>query len=758
MLYSLRYPKMTLLLCVILTALLGFGASRFHNTIDFRFFFSSDNPQLAAYEKLQSTYGSEEFIFVAIESVDGDIFTQENLLALESLTQSAWKLPYSLRVDSLTNFQYNVSGEDEFQVEDLYSNDPPLETAELERRKRFAINEPATINALISDDARVAGMRILVNLPGVDRAKETPLVVFAVREMVEQFEQQYPKLKTYVSGQVVVDQAFPEATEQDMGYVWPAFFVVMLVLLGVIFRSLIFVVITLITALFSIAGGMGIMGWTGMKINAAVTVAPVMILTLAIADCIHLLNFYQKQRRLGLDKKSAIAASIRANQLPVFITSIFTAGGFLTLHFNDSPPYQALGYIVCFGVLFAWVFAITLLPALLQLLPHRVPEKGNGGLQTINERLAEWIISHHRLVFVGSLLLIVALVSFLPVNRINDDPVKYFGAEQTMRKHMEFINDNITGQGALNYSIPVPENGSITDPNYLALLDEFSRWMSSQPNVVHVDSLSDIIKRLNKSWHGDDDHFYRIPSTQEEISQLLLLFELSLPFGADLNNMIAPDRSETRVRITMNNTAGDYHIALDSKATNWLDSRINSPHFYGGASAPLMFAHIGERSMKGILVGLIGSLFVMGLILIVVLKSVRLGLVSLVSNVIPVAMAFGAWGFLSGHIDVGLSVTLGIAFGIVVDDTIHLLTKLHQAKSQGLNTEDAIRSAFLTVGPAIITTSIVLIAGFAMLGFSEMNITANTSILTMITIGFALIVDLFFIPALLLLMDRTVRS
>jgi len=758
--YPVTHPWLTLAACLLLTIVCGLGTTHYHNTIDFRFFFSDDNPQLAAYTKLQSTYGSEEFIFVAIESVDGnDPFTDKNLKSLESLTAKAWMTPYSLRVDSLTNFPYTQASDDEFSVDDLYSSAANLDASQIERRRQFALNEPATVNALVSQDGKVGGMRILIQLPGVDRAAETPEVVYFVRKMVAQFEQDHPQFRTYLSGQVIVDQAFPESTQGDQAFVWPAFFIVILVLLGVIFRSLTFVIITLVIALFSIATGVGILGWTGMKINAAVTVAPIMILILAIADCVHILSRYRLFRQLDQPKQQALIESLQQNTRPVMLTSAFTAAGFLTLHFNDSPPYQALGYIVCAGVLAAWLYSMVLLPALIMLIPHSV-ETGitlpSDTAKTPLKGWSNWIIAHHRgIALIGSNIIIAGLMC-LPLNRINDDPVKYFGSTQVMRQHMEFVNNHITGLGALNYSIPTHQGQTVTDPQYLELLDRFGQWISQQPNVVHVDSIADIIKRLNQSWHNDNPDFYSLPNEPDASAQLLLLYEMSLPFGADLGTMIAADRHASRVRVTMNNTAGDYHIDLDERARQWLSHETGSTLAITSASAPLMFAHIGERSMQGILAGLIGSLFVMGLVLTRLFKSIKLGLISIICNVLPVALAFAAWGIINGNIDVGLTVTLGIAFGIVVDDTIHFLGKYHHARQAlSLPAPQAVQFAFSRVGPAILITSIILIAGFAMLGFSAMNITANTSILTTITIAFALLIDMLFIPALLILFDRS---
>ncbi|RLU03329.1 MAG: hypothetical protein D9N11_04635, partial [Ketobacter sp.] len=701
-----------------------------------------------------------EFVFVAIATRDGsDLFTETNLQALASLTERAWQTPYSIRVDSLTNFPYTVVSEDDFVVEDLYNTDAALDSTDLQTRKQFALQEPATINALISEDSSVAGMRILIKLPGIDRAVETPKVVFFIRDMVAKFERDHPQFKTYLSGQIVVDQAFPESTEADMGFVWPAFFVVMLVLLGFIFRSLAFVLFTVLTAICSIATGMGLLGWTGMKINAAVTVAPIMILTLAIADSVHILTRYRLLRQQGQNKQEALHTSLQQNALPVLLTSLFTAAGFLTLHFNDSPPYQALGYIVCAGVIAAWLYSMLLLPAMVMLIPHKIRALEKASATLPMARWADWVIQHQKALFFGGLVVIMAGLMCLPLNRINDDPVKYFGSQQTMRQHMEFVNNRITGLGALNYSIPVQQGEKLTSPSYLQRLDNFSQWLAQQTDVVHVDSMADIIKRLNQSWHNDDPAFYRIPDDEEAIAQLLLLYEMSLPFGGDLSTMISRQHNASRVRVTMDNTAGDYHIQLDQQAWVWLDKHSTVTSDIVSASAPLMFAHIGDRSMKGILVGLIGSLFIMGIVLARLFRSTKLGLISIVCNVVPVALAFGVWGLLNGNIDVGLSVTLGIAFGIVVDDTIHFLGKYrHARQTLAMDSEAAVRFAFARVGPAIVITSVILIAGFAMLGFSAMNITANTSILTTVTIAIALAVDLLFIPALLLQFDRAPRE
>lgn len=754
----LEKPLVSIVLSFCLFLSCAFGVQFFQNTLDYHFFFSEDNPQLAAFDRLQDEYSKTEEVFIAVAPANKDVFTRKNLSMIEDFTRDAWRTPYSQRVDSLTNFQYTVATEDLLETSDLYENSEAIEVEELAIRKNFALREPLLVGALVSKSGAVAGVRVTMNMPGINHEKETPEVVFFIRDLTANYETKYPGLKFYLTGQVVVDQAFPESTQEDFNFVWPAFFFVMMVLLVLIYQGFFYMVVTMVTGVLAIGAGMGLMGWTHMKVNAAVSAAPVMILTLAVADCIHILSSYTHELKMGKNKKEAMAESLRINVVAVLLTSLLTGLGFLTLHFNDSPPYRALGYVVASGVAFAFFFSITFLAPMMTLLPHKMPlqkDKGVDNKTRLMESLARVVIRNNRVVFFVATLIAVFFSCSVSLNKINDDAIKYFGKNQTMRQHLEFVNNNITGVGTLNYSLGSGEAQGVVSPQYMIKVEEFTDWLKNQPGVIHVDSFVDVVKRINQTLHADNPEFYKIPNNREEISQYILLYELSLPAGMDVGNVVTINKSASRVRVAMTDTSGSAHIGLDEKAKNWLRSNVPEAMWSEGASVPLMFSHISKRSIDGMLWGLIGALVIMSAVLVIILRSVRLGLISLVSNIVPVAMGFGLWGLINGDVDLGLTVTLGIAFGIVVDDTIHFLTKYQRAKQElSYTTEDAITYAFGTVGVALFVTTVVLMAGFSMLGFSEMNITSNMAILTTSTIGFAFLIDFFLLPGLLLKFDK----
>ena len=384
-----------------------------------------------------------------------------------------------------------------------------------------------------------------------------------------------------------------------------------------------------------------------------------------------------------------------------------TAIGFLTLHFNDSPPFRVMGYIVAVGVVFALLLTVFFTAPLLITLPGKLPSRVSPLMSEDSfqmERLANFVIAKRYPLLVAILLVAGLLISLVPRNVINDDIVKYYTPETTFRKDMEFVNRHLTGIGEINYSLPAGGPDLITDPAYLKKVDEFSQWLKAQPDVTQVNSMADVIKRVNQVMHDNDPAFYRIPDSREEIAQYLLQYEMSLPYGMDLNYLLRFDRSESRVRVAVGTSSGQRIIAVDKAASAWLKQHAPAQQAQG-ASLSLMFAHIGERSITGMFGGMIGSLVVESLFVMLVFGALRLGLASFVGNLVPIGMAFGAWGFLNGNIDLGLTIVLGISFSVVVDDTIHFIHKYEHARRSGLSPEDAIRMTFRRVGFALMTAS-----------------------------------------------------
>jgi predicted RND superfamily exporter protein len=315
--------------------------------------------------------------------------------------------------------------------------------------------------------------------------------------------------------------------------------------------------------------------------------------------------------------------------------------------------------------------------------------------------------------------------------------------------------DNLRGWDIIEYSLNSGEPGGIHKPEYLLTVEEFSQWYRKQPNVTFVSSITNTIKTLNQNMHGDDPSFYIIPESRELAAQYLLLYELSLPFGQDLNNRINVDKSATRVIVFLKSTTAKDQRAMDAKAREWLKGNAPPYMFTYGSGLSIIWAHISKRNIESMLGASFGALVLISAILILALRSFRLGIISLIPNLAPAFMSFGIWGMLVGQVGLGLSVIVSLTIGIVVDDTIHFLSKYLRARREGnMDPTHAVRYAFNTVGTALWVTTVALVAGFSVLMASGYNVNAQMGLLSAITISLALILDFFFLPALLLMMDR----
>ena len=447
---------------------------------------------------------------------------------------------------------------------------------------------------------------------------------------------------------------------------------------------------------------------------------------------------------------------MRVNLQPVFLACLTTALGFLSMNFSEVPPLRQMGTFVAFGVGAAFLFSVTLLPALLSLLPVRVRAAGDRRDAAMTA-LGEFVIRRRRALLWGFGAVALALVASIPRNELNDVFLHYFDESIEFRRDADFTVENLTGLYTMEYSLDsgVPEG--ISDPAYLSDVAAFAEWYREQPETLHVNVITDTFRRLNMSMHGDDPAEYRLPASRELAAQYLLLYGLSLPFGLDLDNQISVDKSATRMTVATKTLSSNEVIALDRRALQWLADRAPGIAHAESAGSTLMFAYLGRRNIIAMLLGTTIALVGISLALVLALRSLRLGLASLVPNLVPGAMGFGIWGWAVGEVGLSLSMVAAMTLGIVVDDTVHFLSKYRRARRElGCTPPDAVRVAFRTVGRALLTTSLVLVAGFAVVSLSSFELNAGMGRLTALVIALALMADLLLLPPLLMRMERSV--
>ncbi len=745
-----KHPKWLVFVCMVTILVVSAGATRLELSTNYRMFFSEQNPHLNAFEALQDTYTKNDNVIFLVTPKSGEVFEPEALEAIQDLTQACWQLPYAIRVDSVTNFQHTFAQGDDLIVQDLVEQIPDDKQA-LKALKKVALNEPALLNRLISGGSSVTGVNVTIQLPGENDVIEVPLVAEAANALKAQFIEKYPSIEFRVSGQVMQNQAFNEASIQDGQTLMPLMFIAIIVGVGLLFKSWVALLLMMIMMIAAIFPALGVAGYLGMSLNTATMASPIMIMTLAVADGVHILNNFFSEYRERSKKWEALKHSLEVNFSPILITTFTTILGFLSLNFSDAPPFRELGNLVAIGMAWAMIFSLLLLPALVMLLPvqpHPTPTKTPA-----MRHLSDWVLTHRKGLFWGGSLAIVACLAMLPKNQLNDEWVKYFDNSMAFRQQADYLMDNLTGLATLNYSVSADEEYGIAEPEYLKKVESFSSWLREQPEVVHVSTITDVFKKLNQNMHGDDQGYYRLPDSRELASQYLLLYELSLPFGLDLNNQINVDKSATRVQVTLEPMSTNELLDFEREVQAY-QRIIFEPHMISKGSSPdVMFAHIGFTNIRSMLVGTTLALILISLTLVFAFRSWRYGALSLLPNLLPAGISFGLWGLYVGEIGLSLSVVTGMTLGIIVDDTIHFMSKYQRARKTK-SPEQAIQYAFETVGKALIITSVVLVVGFGLLSFSAFKLNATMGLLTAITIAIALIVDFFYLPTLLVRLKK----
>lgn len=752
-----KYSIWVLLATVLLVVIATIGGKNLYFRGDYNIFFDGTNKQLLAFDEIQTTFAKTDNLAIVVAPASNDVFTPKTLQLIQSLTVDSWQVPYSSRVDSIANYQHTEAFEDDLLVEDLLYEDYELTPQRIAKVKSIALSEPVLKSALISEKGDVTVVNITVQLPEIDKTAEVQEVMSHISAMLERYQEKYPNVEFHKAGIIAMNYAFMTAAQEDSSTLVPTMLLVILVFLTIMLRSFLSVVATLIVIIGSVMATMGLSGWAGMFLSTATVNVPTLVMTLAVADCVHVITTMRHSMQNGFSKAHSIERSISLNFMPILITSVTTAIGFLMMNMSDSPVLRDFGNLSALGVMIACFLSVTLLPALLKLLPINVKQTPSNGKSDFMDKLGDFVVTHRKALLPASVLVIAVSASLIPLNRVNDESVKYFDNRSDFRQAADFMEARISGMTNISIAIKTNESQGIADPVFLNAIGGFTDWLRVQPETDHVATLADVYKRLNKNMHGDDESYYALPQNRELAAQYLLLYEMSLPYGLDLNNQINVDKSSIKMVLTVDNLGSVELVDLENRIYAWFAD--NAPQYEVVASSPsLMFAHIGETNMTSMLSTLPITLVLISALLIFALRSLKLGLISLVPNIAPAVIGFGLWALISGEINLGLSVVVTLTLGIVVDDAVHFLSKYQRARKEGQTAEQAVRYAFHTVGRALWITTVVLVAGFSVLAMSSFRLNADMGQLSAIVIFIALVVDFLFLPTLLMLFDKAAYS
>ena len=749
-----RRPILVIVLSLLLAAMAIAGGQHLRFTNDYRYFFSNENPYLTAFEELERTYSSPDTIVYVYQPQDGTLATSREALNLAyDMTEAGWQIPYSTRVDSLTNFQNTRAiGEDDLEVRDLVPDPADISDARIAYVEDTILNEPLLAGRLLSLDRKTAAVMVSLRPPRDDVVATNEIVIKA-RAVHEAMRAKYPNIRIELTGSQILSNAFAEAAQADLATLTPTMFIIIAVVLILATRKIFGTIAAMIVVTLSTGMAMGTGGWLGFPLSPPASGAPTIILTVAVADCVHILITALVAQGRGLDKKQAIIESLNVNAQAVFLTSVTTAIGLFSLNFSDAPPYRDLGNFAGIGSIYAWILSMSLFPALLTLLPMRASQAVDRQSRSM-EWLANLVIARRKPLMLAMLALTLIGTALLPRLTFNDRFVEYFDERIDFRTASDWAADNLTGIYIINYSLKSGAVGAVADPDYLEDLNNFANWLRQQPEVVHVAAFSDVVKRINRSFNGDRQAFYAVPDNRQLAAQYVLLYEMSLPYGLDLNDQLNVDKSASRLVVTLDDLSTAEMHGLRNRAMTWLKANTPQRMHVDPSGQAVMFSYIGERNFRAMTTGTLVAFILISACLMLALKSLRLGLISLMPNIAPPAVAMGFFSLYQVEVGFWTAFVGATAIGLIVDATVHMLSKYRHARFDlNYSSIDSVRYSFATVGTALWVCSFVLIAGFLVLTLSPFLTTAMLGRVVAFTIFTALVLDFLLLPALLMWID-----
>ena len=721
---------------------------------DYRSLFKEGNQNLIEYTSIEDQFTRADNVVIVLEDSRG-IYSRETLAAISDVTARAWTLPYATRVDSLSNYQHTRVDGDDLAVVGLVPTIDELSPEAIAEIQRIAGSQVEVANRLASKDGTLAIVNITLTMPYENAHAEAFSVMKAARELRGEFSVLYPEIRFELVGMAAFNHALVESSEQDAAFTMPAMFGVITLLLILLLRSIRATALTLTVAILSALVAMGVAGWMRVGITPPTGMTPNIILIVAVANCVHLFISFLRLEKSGVDRRESIRGTMSKNCVPILLTNLSTAIGFMSMGFSESPPFADLGILVAVGLAGTAMFTLVFVPIMLSWLPARtrsgssMTSDGANGWLTFTRAVTRF----PRATALGAIAIALVAGNLAVSNELNDNVVEYLSEGNAFRQAAELTDEKLGGTYSIDMAIHAGGTSQAVTPEFLNQLDQFAGWLREQPQVLSVDALSDTVKRINMTLHGNEGSSYAIPNNSTELAQYLLLYELSLPAGLELTDRLNFNRSAARVRIALPSMSTKEMLGFEQQIRSWMGEYMPSSAFE--LSRPtIMFAHMGEINTRSSLLGTLVAVFLIALVLSAALRSVRLGAISLVPNLIPAAVGFGIWALLFGYIGMSIAMVAGMTLGIVVDDTVHFLSRYLVARRQGADSVASIAKAFADVGRALITSTIILTCGFVMLMLSDFRLNSDMGLMTAIIVCSALLFDLFLLPSLLVLIDR----
>jgi len=777
-----RWPVIAAMALVTTLLSSGMASLRFDMSTDR--FLNAGDPARIIYDDFRRQFVNDDTILVLVRGED--IFSFPFLERLRALHRDLERdVPLVDEVTSLVNARVTRGGVDELIVEELLEEWPEDDEA-LARVARRARSNPVYLNTLLSSDGRYTTLTISVT-PNAQGTEEEALAGFdgeAVDDLAERDVPLPPVLMNedldavmqnvfrvvehhraedfpiWVTGNPEMTWALANSTMKSLPLFTGLASLFIVFFLSLFFRRISGVVLPLTMVVLPLCATLGIMGHAGISVSTATQQIPTFLLAVCIGDSIHILTIFYQRLDEGISKRDAIVAALEHSGLAVMMTTLTTAVGLGSFVFAELEPLVELGTVAPLGVVLAFAYSVVLLPALLALLPV----KGRAGASTRGPSASDRLLAAvgtfastrpWPVVGVWCVVLVASIWGAAQLE-IAHRPLEWFPEHHPTRIAALTTNEALQGFMPLEIIIDTGVENGLYEPEVLrriAAVQEFAR--TAQVNGINVGqaiSLVDILKETHRALNANDPAYYAVPDNRELVAQELLLFENS--GSDDLEELVDSQFQKARVRLFVTYNDGLLYLDL-VRAINDGAREIMGEH---ASIQTTGLVELWLHTIDAMLISTFRSysiaLAVIAPLMILLIGSVRLGLLSLIPNLAPIIIGMAVMAGLGIHFDMFTMMIGTITIGIAVDDTIHFMHGFRRRYRASHDATRAVRDTLLTTGRALLVTSLVLCAGFAVQMFGDMQSTRNVGMITAVTIMAALLADIVLSPALVTLATR----
>ena len=745
-------------------------------------FLHETDPALVAYNAFRDQFGRDEVIIIAIER--DSVFELKFLETLRRFHRDLEdKVPHVDEVTSLINARNTRGNEEELIVEDLLETWPETPESLKDVQGRAMVN-PIYRNLLLSEDGRFTTIIIRTHtysgeggeadvLEGFgdepvtadEPAEKTFLTdrensetIFAVKDVVDEYRD--TGLTVYLAGSPVVTHFLKQSMMTDMRRFMAMAIVAVGICLFLMFRRISGVVLPMVVVILSLLSTIAIMAITGTPIKVPTQILPSFLLAVGVGTSVHILAMFYHHFRQYRDKEQAIVYAMGHSGLAVVMTNVTTATGLMSFSTADVAPIADLGMFAGIGVLLAFVYTVTLLPALLAVVPiKKNPMLASAGHGTLMDRLLEGVArfstSHPRTILVVSLLVIAASIFAATGIRFSHYPLNWFPEGNAIRVATSTIDHRLQGSMNLEMVIDTGKENGLYDPDLLRRLDKAASYAETtiRDGDVFIGkawSVTTILKEIHQALNENRSEFYTIPDNRDLIAQEFLLFENS--GSDDLEDFVDSQFSKARFTMKAPFTDAVRYTLLINGSTEYFETLFPEATVNVTGMIPLL-AQIFTNSIYSLARSYTIALVIISALMVILIGRLRIGLLSMLPNLAPILLTMGVIYVFGYPMDLFTMLVASIGIGLAVDDTIHFMHNYRRYYDQTGDPVEAVRLTLLTAGRAMLVTTIVLAIGFYVLAFSTLNNIHNFGVLTGFTIIMALLADYLLAPALMVLVS-----